>query len=375
MSMLIGANTVSRLSTVTSGRTAGVWARTRTETPWRVVGAGSGSSTGTSQTTPVRAPVTGRGYPGSGRTSLRAGGRRSVDVVDNRSEVREFLSTRRAKLTPDQAGVPLYGQRRRVPGLRREEVAQLAGLSTDYYTRLEKGNLRGASDSVLEAIAFALQLDDAERAHLFDLARTARDGARAPRRRVQPQQVRDSVQHMLDAMTTAVAFVRNGRLDILAINPLGRAFYTPVLDTEDRPANLARYCFFAPSAAEFYPDWDEAADTTVALLRTEAGRDPHNRQLTELVGELATRSDAFRTRWAAHDVRLHHTGAKRFRHPVVGDLSVAFNAMALPADPGLTLTVYSAQPGSATEDKLRVLSSWAATEANQEQSQTADDKS
>src|SRR4051812_10463251 len=239
MSMLIGANTVSRLSTVTSGRTAGAWARTRTETPCRVVGAGSGSSTGTSQTTPVRAPVTGRGYPGSGRTSLRAGGRRSVDVVDNRSEVREFLSTRRAKLTPDQAGVPLYGQRRRVPGLRREEVAQLAGLSTDYYTRLEKGNLRGASESVLEAIATALQLDDAERAHLFDLARAARDGARAPRGRVQPQQVRDSVQHMLDAMTTAVAFIRNGRLDILAINPLGRAFYTPVLETEDRPANLA----------------------------------------------------------------------------------------------------------------------------------------
>jgi len=180
---------------------------------------------------------------------------------------------------------------------------------------------------------------------------------------------------MLDAMTTAVAFIRNGRLDILAINPLGRAFYTPVLDTEDRPANLARYCFFAPSAHDFYPDWDEAADTTVALLRSEAGRGPHNRQLTELVGELATRSDAFRTRWAAHDVRLHHTGAKRFCHPLVGDLSVAFNAMELPADPGLTLTVYSAPPGSATEEKLRVLSSWAATGPNQQPPQTAEDKS
>jgi transcriptional regulator with XRE-family HTH domain len=283
-------------------------------------------------------------------------------VVDNRTEVREFLATRRAKLTPDQAGVPLYGQRRRVPGLRREEVAQLAGLSTDYYTRLEKGNLRGASDSVLEAIARALQLDDAERAHLHDLARAARAGAaREPRRRTQPQQVRPSIQQLLDAMTAGVAFVRNGRLDVLAINPLGRAFYTPVLDTPARPANLARYCFLDPGAGEFYPDWDEAADTTVALLRTEAGRDPYDRALTDLVGELATRSDAFRTRWAAHDVRLHHTGTKRFHHPVVGDLTVGFNATELPADPGLTLTVYTAEPGSGSADKLAVLASWAAT--------------
>jgi len=285
--------------------------------------------------------------------------------VDNRSEVREFLGTRRAKITPDQAGVPLFGQRRRVPGLRREEVAQLAGLSTDYYTRLEKGNLGGASDGVLESIARALQLDDAERGHLFDLARAARAGAREPRRRPLSQQVRPSIQHLLDSMTTAVAFVRNGRLDILGINPLGRAFYTPVLDRAAGPANLARYCFLDPSAVEFYPDWEEAADTTVALLRTEAGRDPHNRALTDLVGELATRSDAFRVRWAAHDVRLHHTGVKRFRHPVVGDLTVGFNAMALPVDPGLTLTVYTAEPGSPAEEKLCLLASWAAPAAPQ----------
>jgi transcriptional regulator with XRE-family HTH domain len=281
--------------------------------------------------------------------------------MDNRTEVREFLATRRAKITPDQAGVPLYGQRRRVPGLRREEVAQLAGLSTDYYTRLEKGNLRGASDSVLEAIARALQLGDAERAHLFDLAHAARGTAREPRHRAQPQQIRPSLQHLLDAMTTAVAFVRNGRLDILAINPLGRAFYTPVLDTPARPANLARYCFLDPSAEAFYPDWEQAADTTAAILRTEAGRDPYNRALTDLVGELATRSDAFRTRWAGHDVRLHHTGAKRFRHPEVGDLTVGFNAMELPADQGLTLSVYTAEPGSESAEKLGLLASWAAT--------------
>jgi transcriptional regulator with XRE-family HTH domain len=300
-----------------------------------------------------------------------------VGIVDNRTEVREFLATRRAKITPEQAGIPFYGQRRRVPGLRREEVAQLAGLSSDYYVRLEKGNLGGASDSVLDAIARALQLDDAERAHLFDLARAARNGGRQPRRRRAAPEVRPGIRHMLDAMTGSVAFVRNGRLDICAVNPLGRAFYAPVYDAEpastrEGRANLARYCFLAPSAEDFYPDWDEAADTTVAILRAEAGRDPHNRALTELVGELATRCDAFRTRWAAHDVRHHHTGVKRFRHPVVGDVTVGFNAMELPADPGLTLTTYTAEPGSASAEKLTVLASWAVT-ADRARPETAAD--
>ncbi|HUR72940.1 MAG TPA: helix-turn-helix transcriptional regulator [Sporichthya sp.] len=279
--------------------------------------------------------------------------------MDNRQEVREFLSSRRAKITPDQAGVPLYGQRRRVPGLRREEVAQLAGVSTDYYTRLEKGNLRGASDSVLDAIARALHLDDAERAHLFDLARAARGSSREPRRKG-PAPIRPSIQHLLDSMTTSIAFLRNGRLDLLAVNPLGAAFYALVLQSPVQPPNLARYCFLDPSAEAFYPDWEDAADTTVALLRTEAGRDPYNKALTDMIGELATRSDPFRTRWAAHDVRLHHSGTKRFRHPDVGELTVAFNAMDLPADQGLTLTVYTAEPGSASEEKLGMLASWSA---------------
>ena len=283
--------------------------------------------------------------------------------MDNQAEVREFLATRRAKINPQQAGVPLYGQRRRVPGLRREEVANLAGLSVDYYTRLEKGNLRSASDSVLDSIAKALQLDDAERAHLLDLARAARDGAKPSRRRPPAPQVRPSIQWMLDSMTTSAAFVRNGRLDIVALNALCRAFYAPVLAETTQPVNLARYCFFNPTARDFYPDWDGAADTTVSLLRTEAGRDPHNRALTDLVGELATRSDEFRTRWAAHDVRLHHTGSKQFEHPVVGGLTVSFDAMELPADPGLTLTVYAAEPGSATQEKLAMLASWAAPQA------------
>jgi hypothetical protein len=178
-------------------------------------------------------------------------------------------------------------------------------------------------------------------------------------------------------MTGSVAFVRNGRLDICAVNPLGRAFYASVYDAEpastrEGRANLARYCFLAPSAEDFYPDWDEAADTTVAILRAEAGRDPHNRALTELVGELATRCDAFRTRWAAHDVRHHHTGVKRFRHPVVGDVTVGFNAMELPADPGLTLTTYTAEPGSASAEKLTVLASWAVTADRARPETTAD---
>jgi transcriptional regulator with XRE-family HTH domain len=290
--------------------------------------------------------------------------------VDTRKELGEFLASRRARITPQQAGLTLYGGNRRVPGLRRQEVAMLAGLSVEYLTRLERGNTSGVSDSVLDALARALQLDEAETSHLFDLARAARSSSREPRR--QPQsRVRPSVQRILDSMTTTPAFVRNGRLDILAINSLGRALYAPVFDDPARPANLARFCFLDPRAGELYPNWEDAADTSVNLLRTEAGRDPYNKALTNLVGELATRGDAFRARWARHDVRLHRTGLKHFRHPVVGTLALAFDAMELPADPGLTLTAYSAEPGTPDEEKLRLLASWAATE-QQEPTPAAD---
>ncbi len=288
--------------------------------------------------------------------------------VDNRSEIREFLATRRAKITPEQAGLPPGGGRRRVPGLRREEVAVLAGVSTEWYVRLEKGHIAGISDDVLDAVARALQLDEAERAHLFNLARAAKP-SRAPSRRGKPQ-IRPSVQRILDSITTAAAFVRNGRLDILAINALGRALYAPVFDDERRPANLARFNFLDPRAKDFYPDWNDAANTSVALLRTEAGRDPHNRDLTDLVGELATRSEEFRTRWAAHNVRLHRTGVKHFHHPVVGTLDLAFDAMDLPAEPGLTLTAYTAEPGSPSADALTLLASWAATTSDTDRTQT-----
>ena len=281
--------------------------------------------------------------------------------MDNQAEVREFLATRRAKLSPQQAGVPLYGTRRRVPGLRREEVAQLAGLSTDYYTRLEKGNLRSASESVLEAIARALQLDDAEHAHLLDLARAARGGARPVRRRAPAKQIRPSLQHLLDALTGGAAFVVNGRLDVLASNALYRSLMPDVFDTDAVPPNLARYCFLDPRSARFYDDWSAAADVTVAILRTEAGRTPHDRPLTDLVGELATRSDEFRVRWARHDVRLHTHGTKRFRHPLVGELTLQYDTIPLPADPGLSLTCYTPEPATPSADGLAVLASWAAT--------------
>jgi len=280
--------------------------------------------------------------------------------MDPRTEIREFLATRRAKITPDQAGMPLYGGRRRVPGLRREEVAMLAGVSIDYYTRLEKGNVAGVSDEVLGAVARALQLDEAERAHLFDLARAARPRRPTARQRG-AQRVPASVQHILDSAATAAAFVRNGCLDLLATNALAQALYTPVYTDPARPANLARFCFLDPRSHELYPDWDDVANATVALLRTEAGRDPLNRDLSGLVDELATSSPEFGTRWAAHDVQLHRAGVKRLRHPVVGMIEVAYTTMDLPAQPGLVLTFYTAEPGSSSEDALRLLASWAAT--------------
>lgn len=284
-----------------------------------------------------------------------------------RSEIRDFLATRRARLRPEQAGVPIISGRRRVPGLRREEVALLAGVSTDYYTRLEKGHVGGVSDEVLNAVARALQLDDAELAHLHDLIRSSRPdrARRSPRRRA--PNLRPSVQWTLDAMTNAPAIVRNGRMDIVAANLLGRAMYSPVYaaDPGNDTPNIARFQFLHPAARDFHPNWDAAADITVAIMRTEAGRDPHDRALQDLVGELATRSEEFRLRWAGHDVRLHHTGAKTFHHPVVGDLPLSFEAVDLPTEDlrGLSLTIYTAEPATPAEDAIRLLASWAATDA------------
>ncbi len=282
--------------------------------------------------------------------------------MEGKDDIREFLVSRRAKITPEQAGLPAYGTNRRVSGLRREEAAMLAGISVEYYTRLERGNTRGVSEDVLEGIARALQLDEAERAHLFDLVRATTPTGRAPRRPSQ-ERVRPGVQQVLDAMSLTPAYVRNGRLDVLASNPLGAALYSDLFANSGRPANSARFLFLDPRASEFFVDWDKIAHDAVGILRAEAGRDPYDKRLTELIGELSTRSEEFRVRWAAHNVKLHRSGTKRFHHPVVGDLTLNFEAFDLPADPGQRMLVYTAEPGSPSHDALALLASWISTPA------------
>lgn len=294
--------------------------------------------------------------------------------MDNRSEVRDFLTSRRARVTPDQVGLP-KGTNRRVKGLRRSEVATLAGVSIEYYTKLERGTISGASPEVLDAIAKALRLDDAERAHMFDLAHAASPVARPPRKRSPkgwtPHQ---SLQWTLDAVTAGPAFVRNGRMDLLAANALGRAFYQPVYDMPGQPPNLARFTFLDDRAFAFYPDWGVFAEITVAILRTEAGRDPHNKELHDLIGELSTRCDEFRRLWGSHNVRHHGTGFKTFHHSIVGELTLAYEGMELEAEPGLTLTIYAAEPGSASAERMQLLASWAASEKRAAATPIADDQ-
>ena len=279
--------------------------------------------------------------------------------MDAKSEIREFLTSRRAKLSPDEVGLTSFGPRR-VPGLRREEVAVLAGVSVPYYTRLERGNLSGVSESVLEALARALELDDAERAHLFDLARAAQPATPA-RRRPRKERIRPSVQRMLDAITGGPAAVINGRLDMLATNTLARGLYSELYVDPVRPVNHARFVFLSPRATNFYDDWERAADDTVAILRTAAGRDPYDRDLSDLVGELSTRSEEFRKRWAAHNVRIHRTGTKSFHHPVVGELTLTYEMLELSADSGLAIMAYTSEPGSNSAEALDLLGSWTAT--------------
>jgi transcriptional regulator with XRE-family HTH domain len=282
-----------------------------------------------------------------------------VPTVDAVTELSQFLTSRRAKVTPEQAGLPTYSQRR-VPGLRREEVASLAGVSVEYYKRLERGNATGASDQVLEALADALKLDDTEQAHLFDLARAA--SPIAPRQRSRPvqQRVRPAVQQILDSIT-APATVSNMRCDYLAANQLGRALYAPLFESREQPPNSARFTFLDPAAQEFFLEWEKAAKDLVAALRSMAGRNPYDRALSDLVGELSTRSDAFRAWWAAHNVRYHQTGTKRLQHPVVGDLELSYEVMELAADTDLRLAIFTAEPGSRSEEALSLLASWAAT--------------
>lgn len=282
-------------------------------------------------------------------------GRPRLTGMDRRAEVRDFLMSRRARLTPADVGLGEAGARRRVPGLRREEVALLAGMSTEYYTRLERGTATGASDAVLDAIATALRLDLAEREHLHSLTRTTPVG-----RRSKATAVRPALQFFLDAITAAPAMVTNSRMDIVASNALGRALHVDAF-ADPRP-NLSRFIFLAPEARSFYRHWEQAAQINVDVLRRDAGRDPYDPGITEIVGELSIQSEEFRSRWAAHNVRRHYTGTKQFTHPVVGDLELTYQTVDLNDDPGLKLLAYPAEPGTPSEERLQLLSSWIATQ-------------
>ena len=276
------------------------------------------------------------------------------------TDIREFLTTRRARLKPEDVELPTYGGRRRVAGLRREEVALLAGVSVEYYTRLERGNAKGASEDVLDGVARALRLDDAERAHLFDLVRASSTATSVRRRRPSHENVRPTVQRVVESIN-APAYVRNGRLDILAANHLGRALYAPVFDDAgSQLPNMARFIFLNARASEFFADWQNAASDAVAILRAEAGRDPYDRRLSDLIGELSTRSEEFRVRWAAHNVKFHRAGVKELIHPIVGPLTLSYEAFELAGD-GQRLNVYTGEAHSASQDALDLLASWSTT--------------
>lgn len=292
--------------------------------------------------------------------------------MDNRGEVQQFLKSRRERLTPEQAGVLLHGGQRRVKGLRREEVAMLAAMSTDYYTRMERGNLAGVSTAVLESLAVALQFDEAERTHLFNLANASNTHGTAARTRRSPTRavVREGVQRILDSITTP-AYVRNHHGDLVATNSLARALFSDVLGAGESGFNMARYLFLDPRAREFFLEWESVARTSVAGLRAEAGRNPFDQGLTDLVGQLSTRSEEFRTWWATYNVKAHVTSTKTLHHSVAGDIQLTGEAVDLPGDPGLAMIIYTVEPGSASEQALAFLASWSTTNAPSAGSRTA----
>lgn len=280
--------------------------------------------------------------------------------MDNKSEVHDFLTTRRARLSPEEAGI-IGGGRRRVAGLRREEVAMIAGMSTDYYAKMERGNLAGVSAEVLDALALALHLNESETEHLHDLARAAGPAPIRRRPKSLTTTVRPSLQRFIDTNTGTPIVVQNTRADILATNALGAALMSPLLESPANQRNNARFTFLSPASQNFYAEWEKGADSLVASFRNAAGKNPHDRALTDLIGELVTRSDEFRTRWAAHDVRPHRSGTKRIRHPAVGDLEFTYEGMEIPNTDGWMLYAYTTEPGSPTEERIALLGSLVVT--------------
>ncbi|MFJ3900710.1 helix-turn-helix transcriptional regulator [Streptomyces sp. NPDC090025] len=282
--------------------------------------------------------------------------------MDLSSELSEFLRTRRARLKPQDVGLPEFGRHRRVPGLRREELAQLAGVSVAYYTRLEQGNGKNVSMEVLDSIARALRLSDTERAHLTHLAKpTVKKRQRAAAAR--PQKVRPGLAHLLEAMETVPAFVLGRRGDILAWNRMSRALFGDFDSWEPHERNMARMIFLDPNSRDLYPEWECKAVEVVSVLRLYAGMNPDDQELLSLVGELSVRSEEFRSLWAAHTVTDKGHGSKRVRHPLVGEMTLAYESLKVSGDdPDLMLVTYHAEPGSASADALRLLAQWGVDE-------------
>jgi transcriptional regulator with XRE-family HTH domain len=277
--------------------------------------------------------------------------------LDRRAELSEFLRTRRARLKPEDVGLPDFGRHRRVPGLRREELAQLAGVSVAYYTRLEQGNGRNVSAEVLDSIARALRLTDAEHAHLVHLAKPKRHkkkpAARAPH-------VRVALRQLLDSVDTVPAYVVGRRSDILAWNRMAAALFGDWAELPAQERNWARLVFLNPEYRELFVEWDQKAYDMVAYLRMDAGCHPDDPQLSSLIGELSVKSEEFRRLWAAHDVKEKSHGVKRVRHPLVGELTLFFESFRPAGDTEQSLVTYHAEPGSPSAEALRLLGSWGA---------------
>ncbi|MGW1736825.1 helix-turn-helix transcriptional regulator [Streptomyces sp. NPDC001999] len=280
--------------------------------------------------------------------------------MDHSTEIREFLRTRRARITPEEAGLTPHPGARRVPGLRREEVAQLAGISVDYYVRLERGRTQGVSRTVLDAVARALRLDDAERSHLFDLAQPT-DARPRRKRPLSPQRVHPNLYQALDAIGTP-AMVQGRRTDVLATNRLAAALYTDFQARPHAERNFLRYLFLDEDARTLYGDhWDKAAAETVASLHLYAGSHHDDPQLSELIGELSLHDKDFRSMWADHDVRAHATGTKHLHHPLVGDLTLDYVTLDVVGAPDQSLIILTPEPASSSAEALSILASWTGT--------------